>query len=87
MWLEVANDLSSYVLGQRSIKVIQSSYDHLEGYLNSSLLYMALFPEDYKIQVSDLIIWWMAEEFVLNVDKENMDEACKMYLKDLLIEV
>ncbi|KAK6787308.1 hypothetical protein RDI58_015833 [Solanum bulbocastanum] len=52
------------------MKVIQSSYDHLEGHLKSCLLYMALFPEDYEIPMSNLMMWWMAEEFVLNVDKE-----------------
>ncbi|KAH0659002.1 hypothetical protein KY285_027551 [Solanum tuberosum] len=69
LWLEVANDLSSYVLGEQSMKVIQSSYDHLEDHLKSCLLYMALFLEDYEIPVSNLMMWWMAEEFVLNVDK------------------
>ncbi|XP_015168415.1 probable disease resistance RPP8-like protein 2 [Solanum tuberosum] len=45
---------------------------------------MALFSEDYEIPVSNLTMWWMAEEFVLNVDKENMEEASRMCWKDLL---
>ncbi|KAK4719019.1 hypothetical protein R3W88_017357 [Solanum pinnatisectum] len=36
------------------------------------------------IQVSDLMMLWMAEEFVLNVNKENMEEASRICLNDLL---
>ncbi|KAG5601812.1 hypothetical protein H5410_033182 [Solanum commersonii] len=84
LWLDVANDLSSYVLGEQSLKVIQSSYDHLEDHLKACLLYMALFPEDHEILVSNLLKLWMAEEFVLNVDTENMEEASRICLNDLL---
>ncbi|XP_049387432.1 putative late blight resistance protein homolog R1C-3 [Solanum stenotomum] len=84
LWLEVANDLNSYVLGEQSMKVIQSSYDHLEDHLKTCLLYMALFPEDHKILVSNLLKLWMAEEFVLNVDTENMEEVSRICLNNLL---
>ncbi|KAG5603427.1 hypothetical protein H5410_034797 [Solanum commersonii] len=84
LWLEVANDLSSIALGEQSMKVIQSSYDHLEDHLKPCLLYMALFPEDHKIPVDDLLKLWMAEEFVLNSETENMEEASRNCLSDLL---
>ncbi|WMV34877.1 hypothetical protein MTR67_028262 [Solanum verrucosum] len=84
LWLEVANDLSSLALGEQSMKVIQSSYDHLEDHLKPCLLYMALFPEDHKIPVDDLLKLWMAEEFVLNSETENMEEASRNFLSDLL---
>ncbi|XP_055818488.1 putative late blight resistance protein homolog R1C-3 [Solanum dulcamara] len=83
-WHEVANDLSSLALGEQSMKVIQSSYDHLENHLKPCLLYMGLFPEDHKIPVSDLLKLWMAEEFVLNAETENMEEASRVCLNDLL---
>ncbi|KAH0658993.1 hypothetical protein KY285_027544 [Solanum tuberosum] len=84
MWMEIANDLSSYVLGEQSMKVIQSCYDRLEDHLKPCLFYMALYPEDWMIQVSDLMMLWMAEEFVLNVDTQNMEEASRICLNDLL---
>ncbi|KAH0659005.1 hypothetical protein KY285_027554 [Solanum tuberosum] len=85
LWLEVANDFSSFALGEQSMKVIQSSYDHLEDHLNPCLLYMALFPEDHNILLVDgLLKLWMAEEFVLNAGTENMEEACRVCLSDLL---
>ncbi|WMV34862.1 hypothetical protein MTR67_028247 [Solanum verrucosum] len=45
---------------------------------------MGLFPEDHKIAVDDLLKLWMAEEFVLNVETENMEEASRNFLNDLL---
>ncbi|KAL3335160.1 hypothetical protein AABB24_031389 [Solanum stoloniferum] len=84
LWLEVANDLSSLALGEQSMKVIQSSYDHLEDHLKHCLLYMGLFPEDHKITVDDLLKLWMAEEFVLNSETENMEGASQNCLSDFL---
>nr|XP_009800005.1 PREDICTED: putative late blight resistance protein homolog R1B-12 [Nicotiana sylvestris] len=84
LWLKLANDLSSYVLGEQSMKAIQSSYEHLEDHLRPCLLYMSLYPEDCKISVSDLVKLWIAEEFVLNIDTENMEEAARVCLNDLL---
>ncbi|CAN4099977.1 unnamed protein product [Withania somnifera] len=84
LWLEVTNELCSLALGEQSMKVIQSSYDHLEDHLKPCLLYMGLFPEDHKIPVDDLLKLWMAEEFVLNVDMEDMEEASRVCLSDLL---
>ncbi|XP_049406291.1 putative late blight resistance protein homolog R1B-23 [Solanum stenotomum] len=84
LWLKVANDLSSHALGEQCMKVIQLSYDHLEDHLKPCLLYMGLFPEDHKIPVYDLLKLWMAEEFVLNVETENMEEASRVCLNELL---
>ncbi|XP_075086451.1 putative late blight resistance protein homolog R1B-12 [Nicotiana tabacum] len=55
LWHQVANDSSSHALEDQSMKTIESSYDHLEDHLKPCLLYMGLFPEDYKIPVSDLL--------------------------------
>ncbi|KAK4724199.1 hypothetical protein R3W88_026978 [Solanum pinnatisectum] len=70
LWLKVASDLSSYVLGEQSLK--------------PCLLYMGLFPEDHKIPMYDLLKLWMAKEFVLNAETENMEEASRNCLSDLL---
>ncbi|KAL3335171.1 hypothetical protein AABB24_031389 [Solanum stoloniferum] len=83
LWLKVAKELSSIALGEQCMKVIQSSYDHLEDHLKPCLLYMALFPEDHKIPVDDLLKLWMAEEFVLNARTENMEEASRVCSSDL----
>ncbi|XP_009613244.1 putative late blight resistance protein homolog R1B-12 [Nicotiana tomentosiformis] len=76
-WLEVAYDISSHASVEDSMKMIQSSYDQLEDHLKPCLLYMGLFPKGYEIPVSDLLKWWIAEEFVL----EETSNSC---LNDLV---
>ncbi|XP_060180906.1 putative late blight resistance protein homolog R1B-17 [Lycium barbarum] len=84
LWREAANDLSSRVLEEQSMKIIESSYDPLQDHLKSCLLYMVLFPEDYKFPVSELLNLWIAENFVHNMETENMEEASKICLNDLV---
>ncbi|MCD7461958.1 hypothetical protein HAX54_047462 [Datura stramonium] len=84
LWLEIAEDLSSHVLEEQSMKIIESSYNHLEDHLKSCLLYMGLFPEDHKFPVFNLLNLWIAENFVHNMDTENVEEASKICLNDLV---
>ncbi|KAH0671779.1 hypothetical protein KY290_023965 [Solanum tuberosum] len=84
-WLKVAYDISSYVSDEEmSMKTIQSSYDHLPDHLKACLLYMGLFPKDYEIPVSDLLKWWIAEEFVQNIDTLNLEELSEICLRNLV---
>ncbi|KAK4375300.1 hypothetical protein RND71_005977 [Anisodus tanguticus] len=83
-WLEVANNLSCHVLEEQSMKILESSYDHLEEHLKVCLVYMGLFPEDYKFLVSDLLRLWTAENFVQGMDTYIMEEALKACLNDLV---
>ncbi|KAH0671062.1 hypothetical protein KY289_025555 [Solanum tuberosum] len=84
-WLKVAYDISSYVSDEeRSMWMIQSSYDLLPDHLKPCLLYMGLFPKDYKIPVSDLLKWWIAEEFVQNIDTLKLEELSEICLRDLV---
>ncbi|MCD7462079.1 hypothetical protein HAX54_047723, partial [Datura stramonium] len=84
LWLEIAYDISSHALAEESMKVIQLSYDCLEDHLKSCLLYMGLFPKGYEIPVSDLLKWWIAEEFVQNIDMLELEETSKSFLDDLV---
>ncbi|XP_027774798.1 putative late blight resistance protein homolog R1B-17 [Solanum pennellii] len=85
LWLKVAYDLSSYVSDKEmSMKMIQSSYDHLPDDLKPCLLYMGLFPKNYEIPVSDLLKWWIAEGFVQCIDMLNPEELSEFCLRDLV---
>ncbi|PHT29780.1 hypothetical protein CQW23_30628 [Capsicum baccatum] len=86
LWLEVAYDIGSYTLEEGSMKMIQSSYDLLPDYLKPYLLYMGLFPKGYEIPVSDLLKWWIAEEFVpYNFYKRyDLEERSESHLNDLV---
>ncbi|XP_009778441.1 putative late blight resistance protein homolog R1B-16 isoform X2 [Nicotiana sylvestris] len=83
LWFKVANELSSHALEDQSMKIIESSYDHLEDQLKACLLYMGLFPEDYNFPVYILLKLWMAENFVQNSDTDNLEEAYTNFLNDL----
>ncbi|XP_009797439.1 putative late blight resistance protein homolog R1B-12 [Nicotiana sylvestris] len=84
LWLKVARELSSHSLDDLLMKMIQSSYDRLEDHLKCCLLYMGLFPNGYEIPVSDLLKWWIAEEFVQNIDTLKLEETSKSCLYDLV---
>ncbi|XP_070043692.1 putative late blight resistance protein homolog R1A-4 isoform X2 [Nicotiana tomentosiformis] len=84
LWLEVAHKLCPSSLEQQLMGVMQLSYDHLEDHLKPCLLYMGLFPKRYEIPVSDLLKWWIAEEFVQNIDTLKLEETSRSCLYDLV---
>ncbi|XP_015158512.1 putative late blight resistance protein homolog R1B-12 isoform X4 [Solanum tuberosum] len=84
-WLKVAYDISSHVSDKEMImKTIQSSYDYLPDHLKPCLLYMGLFPKDYEIPVSNLLKWWIAEEFVQSIDTLKLEELSEICLCNLV---
>ncbi|XP_016493067.1 putative late blight resistance protein homolog R1B-16 isoform X1 [Nicotiana tabacum] len=83
-WLKVARELRSQSFEESLMKMIQSSFDRLEDHLKCCLLYMGLFPKGYEIPVSDLLKWWIAEEFVQTIDTLKLEETSKSCLYDLV---
>ncbi|KAF3635636.1 putative late blight resistance protein R1-A-like isoform 2 [Capsicum annuum] len=63
LWLEVLNNLSSFIFKDEEevIKIIQLSYDHLSDHLKLCLIYLASYPKDKYIAISDLEYLWSAE--------------------------
>uniref|UniRef100_A0A0D3A6V6 Uncharacterized protein n=1 Tax=Brassica oleracea var. oleracea TaxID=109376 RepID=A0A0D3A6V6_BRAOL len=69
LWEHALNQLSRSVPWIKSIeeKIYQPlklSYDFLEGQAKSCFLLCALFPEDYSIEVTELVMYWIAEGFM-----------------------
>ncbi|XP_057803000.1 putative late blight resistance protein homolog R1B-12 [Salvia miltiorrhiza] len=65
--------------------IICLSYTHLPSHSKPCLLYMADFPEDYEIRVSELIHLWICEGFValLNGSK-SLEEEAEDCIEDLV---
>ncbi|MCD7473063.1 hypothetical protein HAX54_014648 [Datura stramonium] len=63
LWLEVLNNMKSFIFKDEEevMKVIQLSYDHLSDHLKPCLIYLASYPKDEYIAISDLKYVWIAE--------------------------
>ncbi|CAN6922778.1 unnamed protein product [Brassica oleracea] len=68
LWEHALNQLSRSVPWIKSIEEkiyhcqpLKVSYDFLEGQAKSCFLLCALFPEDHSIEVTELVMYWIAE--------------------------
>ncbi|KAJ4807110.1 Nbs-lrr resistance protein [Rhynchospora pubera] len=65
--------------------IISTSYEDLPFNLKSCFMYLALFPEDYKIKASNLIQLWIVEGLISR-DKstKTMEDIAEDYLEELV---
>ncbi|KAH0646534.1 hypothetical protein KY284_034418 [Solanum tuberosum] len=86
VWLEVQTNLNSFILNSEVevIKVIELSYDHLLHQVKPCFLYLASFPKDRPIIISELMDIWRAEGLVEQTEKMSVEEVMKVYLDNLI---
>ncbi|CAL4985025.1 unnamed protein product [Urochloa decumbens] len=65
-------------------RILLLSYFDLPHHLKSCLLYLSVFPVDYLIDCSQLILLWVAEALIPGQDRESMEQLGKTYLNDLI---
>ncbi|XP_011072134.1 putative late blight resistance protein homolog R1B-16 [Sesamum indicum] len=85
-WKFVAKNVTSFVNSgddDYCLKILSLSYNSLPMYLKPCFLYMRVFPEDERIEASNLIKSWIGEGFLKPVGGKSVKEAAKEYLKDL----
>uniref|UniRef100_A0ACD5W3N7 Uncharacterized protein n=1 Tax=Avena sativa TaxID=4498 RepID=A0ACD5W3N7_AVESA len=71
--------------GTDAMKYILSlSYFDLPLHLRSCLLYLTMFPEDYKIQVQRLVHRWISEGFIRGEHGEDLVELGETYFHELV---
>ncbi|KAL3497931.1 hypothetical protein ACH5RR_040663 [Cinchona calisaya] len=69
---------------ERVKKILFLSYNDLPFFLQSCLLYMSTYPEDFKITANELIKQWIAEGFILEREGMTIVEVAMGYLNELI---
>ncbi|XP_057800188.1 putative late blight resistance protein homolog R1A-10 [Salvia miltiorrhiza] len=81
LWKRIgAND------GQLETILLSLSYKHLPRHLRECFLYMAGFPKEYEIRVSELIKLWVAEGFLEGRDESKTLEEVAEDVLEVLVE-
>ncbi|KAH0670299.1 hypothetical protein KY290_026763 [Solanum tuberosum] len=76
LWLEVLNNLSSFIFKDEEevVKVIQLSYDHLSDHVKPCLVYLAIYPKDKDIRISELKDFWIGQGLEMKSAEEVVNE-------------
>ncbi|CAN6362823.1 unnamed protein product [Urochloa humidicola] len=64
--------------------ILLLSYSDLPSFIRPCLLYLSMFPEDYKIERSDLVRLWVAEGFVVEEQGSNSYDTGDRYFNELV---
>nr|USU81736.1 BSR [Brachypodium sp.] len=64
-------------------QILNLSYKDLPPHLRTCLLYLGMYPEDYRIRRSDLERQWMAEGFIGKENGLDVEKAARNYFNEL----
>ncbi|XP_073295601.1 putative late blight resistance protein homolog R1A-10 [Primulina huaijiensis] len=87
LWKSLLENISSMesTISVQCSKILCLSYDWLPLRFKPCFLYIAAFPEDFEINVSDLIMLWVAEGFLKQSSQSKcLEDVGKGCLKDLV---
>ena len=81
-WKDTLSGWTSTENGRMMGEILARSYNDLPNHLKCCFLYLAVFPEDHLIRVSDLINSWIAESFVPGSIKHK-EQMARKYVTEL----
>uniref|UniRef100_A0A0D9XYE0 AAA+ ATPase domain-containing protein n=1 Tax=Leersia perrieri TaxID=77586 RepID=A0A0D9XYE0_9ORYZ len=83
-WEQVYSSIG-YSFSQQGIRdILLLSYYDLSIHLKTCLLYLSVFPEDYKIGKEELIWRWIAEGFIHEVKGQTLYQVADNYFNELV---
>jgi NB-ARC domain len=83
-WDEIISKHNWSTEGSDCMNIISTSYDDLPVHLKLCFMYFAAFPEDKEIGVPRLIRMWIAEGFIQQETKKDLEDTAMNYLKELV---
>ncbi|XP_072078152.1 putative disease resistance RPP13-like protein 1 [Arachis hypogaea] len=66
------------------VPALRISYYFLPSYLKQCFIYCSLYPKNYEFSKDELILLWMAENFLQPVDKKTVEEVGGEYFDELI---
>ncbi|KAJ8747326.1 hypothetical protein K2173_013130 [Erythroxylum novogranatense] len=66
------------------LPVLRLSYRYLPSHLKQCFAYCSIFPKDCWLKKEQLILWWMAEGFLIEKGNKTMEELGEEYFKQLV---
>ncbi|XP_035545976.1 putative disease resistance protein At3g14460 [Juglans regia] len=82
-WNEVLNS-EIWSLSNEILPALRLSYKHLPSYIKWCFAYCSIFPKDHPFQKDELVLLWMAEGFLHEIENKTM-EAVGNYYFDTLV--
>ncbi|XP_052136062.1 disease resistance protein RGA5-like isoform X1 [Oryza glaberrima] len=87
-WVCIRNSIGSGLEKKYDLEVMRSilslSYSDLPLHLKTCLLYLSIYPEDYKINMHQLVRRWIAEGFIKDKSGRNLMVEGKCYFNELI---
>ncbi|KAF8694480.1 hypothetical protein HU200_038225 [Digitaria exilis] len=87
-WSHVYQSMGCGLHGSTNVKdmrrILSVSYYDLPSCIKTCLLYLSLFPEDYKINIQDLIWKWIGEGLVFKEQGKTLYEVGEVYVEELV---
>ncbi|KAJ1703986.1 hypothetical protein LUZ63_003765 [Rhynchospora breviuscula] len=84
IWNEILSKLDWQIEGSKCLDIISTSYDDLPIHLKQCFMYIASFPEDYKMRAATLIQLWIAEGIIQHESTTKMEKTAESYMEELV---
>ncbi|XP_035545975.1 putative disease resistance RPP13-like protein 1 [Juglans regia] len=82
-WNEVLNS-EIWSLSNEILPALRLSYKHLPSFIKRCFAYCSIFPKDHPIKKDELVLLWMAEGFLHEIENKTMEAVGNDYFDTLV---